>query len=79
MVAGCVGFGNQRYFIGFLFWAMIGTWNVVVLVLHDVFAGAWTGVVFLTLYLDKFYMPLWPFGWITYIGRFYRLIDCLFC
>uniref|UniRef100_A0A915I947 Palmitoyltransferase n=1 Tax=Romanomermis culicivorax TaxID=13658 RepID=A0A915I947_ROMCU len=51
-MGGCVGFGNQRYFIVFLFWSVIGS----------IYATSFT-----FRYLNAYYMPFWPFGWINYI------------
>lgn len=53
MVGGCVGFGNQRYFIAFLLWATI---------------GAAYGTTFTYSYLNKFFRPFFPWGWVDYIA-----------
>uniref|UniRef100_A0A7E4ZXI7 Palmitoyltransferase n=1 Tax=Panagrellus redivivus TaxID=6233 RepID=A0A7E4ZXI7_PANRE len=50
---GCVGLGNQRYFIVFLLYTVIGSTIVVYL---------------LGLYLNNHVAPLFPFGFLRFIG-----------
>ncbi|KFD46231.1 DHHC zinc finger domain protein [Trichuris suis] len=47
-MGGCVGFGNQRHFIVFLFWALI---------------GAAYALYMTTSFFNTFQWPLLPFGW----------------
>ncbi|GMT31191.1 hypothetical protein PFISCL1PPCAC_22488, partial [Pristionchus fissidentatus] len=53
ITGGCVGLGNQRYFIVFLFWATVGTA---------------IGARFIFLYMDAVVAPWYPFGWVQYIA-----------
>ncbi|KAH7698193.1 Protein DHHC-10 [Aphelenchoides avenae] len=53
MTGGCVGLANQRYFIVFTFWAAIGSAYAAWLNFH---------------YLDRFFVPYYPLGWVYYIG-----------
>ncbi|KAI6191396.1 Lethal (2) 35Be [Aphelenchoides bicaudatus] len=53
LTGGCVGLANQRYFIVFLFWAVVGS----------AYGGTYT-----FRYLNRFVTPWYPFGWVEYIG-----------
>jgi len=53
LLSGCVGLANLRYFIVFLFWTTVGS----ILVSISNF-----------LYLNKFLVYWFPFGWTVYIG-----------
>ncbi|GMR31552.1 hypothetical protein PMAYCL1PPCAC_01747, partial [Pristionchus mayeri] len=49
----CVGLGNQRCFIIFLFWTTV---------------GCLVGAGFILMYMEQEIMPWYPFGWLYYIG-----------
>ncbi|KRX44769.1 Palmitoyltransferase PFA3 [Trichinella murrelli] len=51
-LGGCVGFGNQRYFVVFLFWSIVGS----VLAVYFTFR-----------FLTETFHPFFPFGWIDYL------------
>uniref|UniRef100_A0A915CPD1 Palmitoyltransferase n=1 Tax=Ditylenchus dipsaci TaxID=166011 RepID=A0A915CPD1_9BILA len=53
LTGGCVGLANQRYFIVFLFWAVL---------------GAGYGAMLNFSYLNLFVSPWYPTGWFYYIG-----------
>lgn len=62
IVNACIGFGNQRFFIPFLFWGVVGI----------VYAITWQ-VTYIRLFgpIDFF-----PFGWAQYIAPF-ATIQCV--
>ncbi|KFD51056.1 hypothetical protein M514_08097 [Trichuris suis] len=58
-MGGCVGFGNQRYFIVFLFWSTLGSMYALFLVFR---------------FIIDVYKPNLPFAWARYIFPIYVLM-----